>query len=60
MDRKPPKSVAQLRALAGAWREQADNATSASLAEQMLRTAKGFDEKASALASELKSRESGT
>jgi hypothetical protein len=40
------KSVAQLRALAGAWRERADNATSTSLAEQMLRTAREFDEKA--------------
>ncbi len=42
----PPKSVAQLRALAGAWREQADNTTSPDRAEQMLRTAREFDEKA--------------
>jgi len=40
------KSVAQLRALAGAWRQQADNATSPDRAEQMLRTAGEFDEKA--------------
>lgn len=45
-DRSPFKSVAQLRALAGAWRERADNATSTNLAEQMLRTAREFDEKA--------------
>jgi len=49
MDRGSFKSVAQLRALAGAWRERADNATSASVAEQMLRTARGFDEKARAM-----------
>jgi len=46
MDRPAFKSVAQLRALAGAWRERADNATNASLAEQMRLTAKEFDDKA--------------
>jgi hypothetical protein len=51
INRKPTKSIAQLRALAGAWRERADNSTSASLAEQMLLTAKGFDEKARELES---------
>ena len=52
MDRNSRKSVAQLRALAGAWRERADNATDASLAEKMLRTAKEFDEKAGKLESQ--------
>jgi hypothetical protein len=56
MDRKQPKSVAQLRALAGRWREQADNTTSASLAELMLRTAVKLDEKAG----ELESRHPAT
>jgi len=44
MDRTALKSVAQLRALAGAWRERADNATGASLADQI--TAREFDDKA--------------
>jgi hypothetical protein len=56
MDRKQPKSVAQFRALAGRWRELADNTTSASLAEQMLRTAVELDEKAG----ELESRHPAT
>jgi hypothetical protein len=43
------KSVAQLRALAGALREQADNANSSDRAEQMLRTASEFDKEASQL-----------
>jgi hypothetical protein len=51
MDRNPSKSVAQLRAIAGNWRKWADNTTSADLAEQMLRTAKDFDEKARMLES---------
>jgi len=46
MDRNLFKSAAQLRALAGAWRERADNATSTSLAEQMRRNARECDEKA--------------
>jgi len=46
MNRTAFKSVAQLRALAGAWRERADNATSKSLAEQMRCNAREFDEKA--------------
>ena len=46
MDRSSFKSVAQLRAFAGAWREGADNAISTGLAEQMQRTAREFDEKA--------------
>jgi hypothetical protein len=46
MDRTAFKSVAQLRALAGAWRERADNATSPSLAEQMRLAAREFDDKA--------------
>jgi hypothetical protein len=49
MPPNPLKSVAQLRALAGAWRERADNATNPSLAEPMLRTAKEFDEQATEL-----------
>jgi len=49
MPPNPLKSVAQLRALAGAWRERADNATNPSLAEPMLRTAKEFDERATEL-----------
>jgi len=48
-DPHPVKSVAQLRALAGAWREKADNATDARLGEQMRRTAREFDEKAERL-----------
>ncbi len=46
MDRSLFKSAAQLRALAGAWRERAENATSTNLAEQMRRNAREFDEKA--------------
>jgi len=46
MNRTAFQSVAQLRALAGAWRERADNAISTSLAEQMRLTAKEFDDKA--------------
>jgi len=46
MERNLFKSAAQLRALAGAWRERADNATSTNLAEQMRRNAREFDEKA--------------
>ena len=46
MDRTALKSVAQLRALAGAWRERADNVTSPSLAEQMRVAARAFDDKA--------------
>jgi hypothetical protein len=46
MDRSLFKSAAQFRALAGAWRERADNATSSSLAEQMRRNARECDEKA--------------
>ena len=49
MNRGPYKSIAQLRALAGAWRERADNATSPDRVEHMLRTAREFDEKAGAL-----------
>jgi hypothetical protein len=55
MDRAAFKSVAQLRALAGAWRERADNATGASLAEQMRLAAREFDEKAA----EMEKRTSG-
>jgi len=49
MDRHARQSVAQLRALAGAWRAQADNTTSPSQAERMLLTAKEFDEEAGKL-----------
>jgi hypothetical protein len=46
MNRTAFQSVAQLRALAGAWRERADNAINTGLAQQMRLTAREFDDKA--------------
>lgn len=46
MNSRLSKTAAQLRALAGAWRERADNETNPNRAEHTLRTARELDEKA--------------